>query len=134
MGFSRLHVFRFSPREGTPAATMPDRVPGSIVKERGRRMLALGDRLEQGFNGRFIGTTLPVLWESGEPAGNGLRWSGLTDNYIRVTTDTPVGTDLTNSVTDTTILATVPSGVVGTIDGVSSPTPINHRELPLLQT
>jgi threonylcarbamoyladenosine tRNA methylthiotransferase MtaB len=134
VGFSRLHVFRFSPREGTPAATMTDQVCGSTVKERSRRMIALGERLEQTFNRRFVGTALPVLWESGEPAGNTLRWSGLTDNYIRVTTETRDGTDLTNSVTGTTILSTVPGGVVGSIDGVSAPTPITRRELPLLQT
>jgi threonylcarbamoyladenosine tRNA methylthiotransferase MtaB len=134
VGFSRLHVFRFSPREGTPAATMTDQVCGSTVKERSRRMIALGERLEQTFNRRFVGTALPVLWESGEPAGNTLRWSGLTDNYIRVTTETRDGTDLTNSVTGNTILSTVPGGVVGSIDGVSAPTPITRRELPLLQT
>jgi threonylcarbamoyladenosine tRNA methylthiotransferase MtaB len=134
VGFSRLHVFRFSPREGTPAAAMPDRVPGSIVKERSESMRALGARLEQGFNRRFVGTTLPVLWESCERTCSDLRWGGLTDNYIRVTTETPEGTDLTNSVTDTEILSTVPGGVMGTIEGRSIPTPIAHRELPLLQT
>jgi threonylcarbamoyladenosine tRNA methylthiotransferase MtaB len=134
VGFSRLHVFRFSPREGTPAATMTDQVCGSTVKERSRRMIALGERLEQTFNRRFVGTALPVLWESGEPAGNTLRWSGLTDNYIRVTTETRDGTDLTNSVTGTTILSTVPGGVVGSIDGVSAPTPITRRELPQAPT
>jgi len=134
VGFSRLHVFRFSPREGTPAAAMPDRVPSTIVKERSKRMRALGERLEQEFNRRFIGTTLPVLWESGEPTGNGLRWSGLTDNYIRVTTETRDGIDLTNSVTDATILSTVSRGVSGMVEGMSIREPIVHRELPIRQT
>ncbi len=134
VGFSRLHVFRFSPREGTRAATMPAHVAPRIVKARCRSMIDLGGSLERDFNSRFIGTTLPVLWESGESAGDVLRWSGLTDNYIRVTTETRDGIDLTNSVTDTTILATVPGGVVGTVNGVSIPTPIDDRELPLLQT
>jgi threonylcarbamoyladenosine tRNA methylthiotransferase MtaB len=134
VAFSRLHVFRFSPREGTPAATMPDHVPGNIVKERSKMMLALGARLEEDFNGRFIGTTLRVLWESGERAGDSVRWSGLTDNYIRVMTETRDGIDLTNSITDTAILSTVPGGVLGSIDGVSIPTPTAHRELPLLKT
>ncbi len=134
VGFSRLHVFRFSPREGTPAATMPDRVPGSTVKERSKRMLALGVRLEQDFNRRFIGTTLPVLWEDSEQVSGGLRWRGLTPNYIRVTAETRDGTDLTNTVTDTTIFSTVPGGVVGSIEGMSIREPIVHRELPIRQT
>jgi threonylcarbamoyladenosine tRNA methylthiotransferase MtaB len=134
VAFSRLHVFRFSPREGTRAATMPDRVPGSTTRERSRRMLELGARLEQDFNRRFVDTALPVLWEDSRRVGKDLLWTGLTGNYIRVTTETRDGIDLTNTVTDTTIFSTVPGGVVGMIDGMSVRDAIAGRELPLIQT
>jgi len=44
-GFTRLHVFRYSPRPGTPAAAMPDRPDARTVADRARAMRALGERL-----------------------------------------------------------------------------------------
>jgi hypothetical protein len=97
-------------------------------------MLELGARLEQDFNRRFVDTALPVLWEDSRRVGKDLLWTGLTGNYIRVTTETRDGIDLTNTVTDTTIFSTVPGGVVGMIDGMSVRDAIAGRELPLIQT
>ncbi len=116
MGFSRLHVFRFSPREGTPAAAMPGRVPGPVVQERARRLHELGARLERDFAARFLGRTLPVLWEEAEPHGHALRHTGLTPNYLRVLTDTPPGTTLANTVTLARLLEPVPGGIVARIE------------------
>jgi threonylcarbamoyladenosine tRNA methylthiotransferase MtaB len=115
MAFSRLHVFRYSRREGTPAADMPGQAPGPVAQERSRRMHALGDELERAFNARFVGRELEVLWETSEPSGDQLRWSGLTPNYIRVTTTTSSDEDLFNRIMPTTILEPVPGGVVGRI-------------------
>ncbi|MCU0234545.1 MAG: MiaB/RimO family radical SAM methylthiotransferase, partial [Thermoanaerobaculales bacterium] len=78
LGFARLHVFRYSRRAGTLAATMPDQVPAPVAKERSRRMHALGAELENRFNARLVGTTADVLWETAEDLGSSLRWSGLT--------------------------------------------------------
>ncbi len=116
MGFSRLHVFRFSPREGTPAAAMPGRVPGPVVQERARRLHELGARLERDFAARFLGRTLPVLWEEAEPHGHALRHTGLTPNYLRVLTDTPPGTTLANTITPARLLEPVPGGIVARIE------------------
>jgi hypothetical protein len=44
-----------------------------------------------------------------------LRWSGLTTNYVRVTTLTSPEDDLINTVTPTTIVEAVPGGLVGKI-------------------
>ena len=115
MVFSRLHVFRYSRREGTPAADMPAQVPGPVAQERSRRMHQLGIELERGFNSRFVGCELEVLWETSEESGDGLRWSGLTPNYIRVTATTSPDEDLLNRITTTSITEVVPGGVVGRI-------------------
>jgi threonylcarbamoyladenosine tRNA methylthiotransferase MtaB len=115
LAFSRLHIFRYSIREGTPAARMPSRVPGPVAQERSARMHELAAALEQRFNSALIGKTADVLWEKAENHGDLLRWSGLTPNYVRVTTDTVLDEDLLNTVTSTEITEVVPGGVGGRI-------------------
>jgi len=78
--FSRLHVFRFSPREGTIAATLPGRVTERIVKERSERLSALDRNLRQDFAGSFVGKKLDFLPE--EEVGRKAR--GYSSNYIPV--------------------------------------------------
>ncbi|WP_076005091.1 tRNA (N(6)-L-threonylcarbamoyladenosine(37)-C(2))-methylthiotransferase MtaB [Dehalogenimonas formicexedens] len=83
IGFSRLHVFPYSPRPGTLAASMPDQVEHSAVKPRVARLLKLGRQCEAWFKGKFKGQFLEVLVEAREEG----RWVGYTDNYIRVSVD-----------------------------------------------
>ena len=113
MKFAKLHVFRYSPREGTAAAMMPGQVLPRIVQERRNRMQALGAVYETDFKARFIGRTVPVLWESAEPRPECVRWSGLTGNYIRVVAETGKDIDLTNKVTETTLVRELPGAVLG---------------------
>jgi len=83
LGFARIHVFTYSPRDGTEASRMPGQVPDGVRKQRSRSLLALAEASAQGFSRQFLGRMMPVLWE--RPAG-GLR-SGHTDNsdnYIMV--------------------------------------------------
>jgi threonylcarbamoyladenosine tRNA methylthiotransferase MtaB len=120
MGFSRLHVFRYSPRERTLAAAMPDQVPGAVARERSLKMQILGSHLEIDFNRSCVGSTQEVLWEEAEEFGIGRRWSGLTDTYIRVVTETDSAVDLTNQITAAQILETIPGGVLGAVEGVST--------------
>jgi len=90
MRFARIHVFPYSPRPGTKAEAMPDRVEGRVKQERSRKMRALGRAGIRNFRRRFLGKTVTVLWEK-QTCG---VWSGLTDNYIRVFTKSDK--DLTN--------------------------------------
>lgn len=113
LAFSHLHVFRFSPRSGTRAATLPGQIPGPVAAERSRRMLELGDRLEHAFRSRLVGRTLDVLWEQSEAHGEGRRWSGLTGAAVRVVAECAGYVDLSNLVTPTEILHTVPGGLQG---------------------
>ena len=86
MGFSRLHVFPYSPRKGTPAAARTDQVPGALRRERAARMQALAGALSEQFHHASLGRVAPVLFE--REAGG--VFDGLTDTYIRVYTDAPV--------------------------------------------
>jgi len=88
--FARIHVFAYSPRQGTQAAQMPHQVSDKIKKERSQKMLALAQESAQNFSRRFLGRTMPVLFEQ---QSNGV-WSGHTANYIKVYTKTTA--DLTN--------------------------------------
>ncbi len=81
VGFSKIHAFPYSERAGTEAAGMAGQLPPEVKKERMARLLALSDELARAYHAPFVGRTLPVLWEHREPDG---RWSGLTDNYLRV--------------------------------------------------
>ena len=79
--FSHLHVFPFSKRTGTPAATMSDQVPGTVIKERAAVLRQIGEHKNLNFAQRFIGSQLEVVIEGGEV--DGLR-KGLSQNYLPV--------------------------------------------------
>ena len=110
MRFARIHVFPFSPRPATEAASMPDHVPTGITAERVKRMLALAQESSKAYNERFIGRTRDVLWE--QCSGN--VWSGLTGNYIRVYTRS--SKDLANLITPVKLIKFYREGVFGEID------------------
>jgi threonylcarbamoyladenosine tRNA methylthiotransferase MtaB len=113
MKFARLHIFRYSRREGTAAASMRGQVPAQTAQERSQRMHVLNAALEDSFRRQFVGRTMPVLWESHEPYGFGLQWSGLTGNYLRAVTHTSPEVNLRNQVIDTHLLETAPAALLG---------------------
>jgi len=107
MDFARIHVFPFSPRPGTPAAEMKKQVKAAIKKERSRKMLALAEESAANFRKRFMGRTMPVLWEQ---KSNSI-WSGLTANYIRVYTKS--SEDLADQITEVKLEKIYKDGVWG---------------------
>ncbi|HET6477854.1 MAG TPA: tRNA (N(6)-L-threonylcarbamoyladenosine(37)-C(2))-methylthiotransferase MtaB [Dehalococcoidales bacterium] len=90
MAFARIHVFPYSPRQETEAARMPHQVADKVKRQRSQKMLALAEESAHNFHQRFLGKTMPVLWEK---QSDGI-WSGLTANYIKVYTES--SEDLTN--------------------------------------
>lgn len=78
---SYLHVFPFSPREGTPAATMAGRLPGGVIKERAQALRRLSDMKKRAFHRRFLGKELAVLVQG---RGEDGMLKGLSRNYIPV--------------------------------------------------
>ncbi len=112
IGFSRLHVFGYSPRPGTAASTMPNQISGPVKKARTRQMIELGKKLSLEFHQRYVGQTANVLWEATVGADNdGLRWVGYTDNYIRVQGHGPA--EWFNRVTAVNITHATADGVQG---------------------
>jgi threonylcarbamoyladenosine tRNA methylthiotransferase MtaB len=121
MEFGRLHVFGYSKRPDTAAATMDGHVPEPLKKERVQRLLALGRQLSLAFHGRYEACTRDVLWETAIAADDrGLKWIGYTDNYIRVAATGKA--DHFNQVTPTLLCEARPEGMKGTM--LPEPEPI----------
>ncbi len=78
---SYLHVFTYSERPDTPAATFDHRVEPDVRAERSRKLRELGARKKEEFYCRFIGKSVPVLVEARRPDGT---YHGLTGEYVRV--------------------------------------------------
>jgi len=112
IGFSRIHVFKYSPRKGTPAATMEDQVHGEIKNKRSEILIALGDRLSEEFNNRYLEGAKEVLYEEHTKRDENV-YEGYTSNYIRVRTPSPV--DLIGEIRDTRLEAVKGSLIHGTL-------------------
>ncbi len=107
IGFARIHVFPYSRRPGTQAAAMPDQVSERVKRERVQKMLALAEESALNFRQRFLGRTMPVLWEQ---KSNGV-WSGYTANYIKVYARS--SPDLTNQLIPVKLESIYKDGVWG---------------------
>ena len=80
IGFSRLHVFPFSSREGTVASRMKNQIHGDIKKERVNRLILLSKELEKEYYSKHLNETLEVLFEENKDG----YYKGYTSNYIKV--------------------------------------------------
>ena len=80
MNFSKIHVFPYSKRVGTPAATMPNQVDENVKKERVKKLMDLSNKLEEEYYNKFIGKELDILVEE---CDNNVS-IGHTSNYLMV--------------------------------------------------
>jgi threonylcarbamoyladenosine tRNA methylthiotransferase MtaB len=99
MDFAKVHVFPYSQRPNTPAATMQGQVHPDVRHARTLAMMQISQGAESTYAVQHLGRILPVLWET-ETDG---IWSGLTENYLRVHTRSQ--RDLLNEITPATITA-----------------------------
>jgi threonylcarbamoyladenosine tRNA methylthiotransferase MtaB len=85
MNFSGGHVFTYSPRPGTGAARMKGQIKLEVGKRRNRILQAAIEESTTSYREKFIGQTMPVLWESTTEYGEyGWRMEGWTGNYLRI--------------------------------------------------
>jgi threonylcarbamoyladenosine tRNA methylthiotransferase MtaB len=88
--FSYLHVFSFSKRPGTRAATLPNQVPAAIIQHRARELRALGDTKSAAFQRTQVDTPLQVLTlrhtslAASKSAVNPLWTPAISSNYLQV--------------------------------------------------
>jgi threonylcarbamoyladenosine tRNA methylthiotransferase MtaB len=96
MQFSDMHIFPYSSRPGTSAAHFVSNVPHGAKKARAAEMLEVAAEGFRAFRRQQLGKTRLVLWEAKRKSGPTPLWSGLTDNYIRVSMEDR--RDLRNSI------------------------------------
>jgi threonylcarbamoyladenosine tRNA methylthiotransferase MtaB len=96
IGFGHLHIFAYSPRQGTKAAQLADPVSRELKRQRSEALHELGQRMKRQTLEQQLGRTLPVLVEGSIQTG----WSGYTPNYLRVEISTDSPQDLSNRIVD----------------------------------
>jgi len=79
--FTYLHVFTYSARPGTPAASLPEQVPVTVAHERNRMLRQLAAQKKLEFQRSFLGGTLEAITLS---TYDGERTEALTDNYLKL--------------------------------------------------
>ncbi|SCX94543.1 tRNA (N(6)-L-threonylcarbamoyladenosine(37)-C(2))-methylthiotransferase MtaB [Alkaliphilus peptidifermentans] len=81
--FSDIHVFKFSPRKGTPAAEFTQQVDGIKKHKRSEKLIELGEKMKLHYLEQFIGREKEVLFETISKEYPD-HVEGLTNNYIKV--------------------------------------------------
>lgn len=133
MRFAEMHIFRYSPRKGTAATRLRGQVHPDVQHERSRQLIELGKRHATEYRRSFIGQTEQVLFETASEtptngeyltgdsevaapealSGEGMIWSGLTGNYIRVWTRHPG--NLANRLLPVRLVAEHDNGLIGVV-------------------
>ena len=78
---THMHVFKYSPRKGTPAATMENQVDPSTKHDRSEKLLQLNEENFNKFGQKMLGKEFNVLFE--QKVGDN-KYEGLTENYVKV--------------------------------------------------
>lgn len=99
MKFSKIHVFPYSPKRGTPAAVMPEQIDNRIKNERSQKLIALSEEMGEKFLEQFVNQEMEVLYER-EIEQN--VYEGHTTNYIKVHTKSDE--NVTNCIIKTSII------------------------------
>jgi threonylcarbamoyladenosine tRNA methylthiotransferase MtaB len=87
IGFSRLHVFKYSSRPGTAAAGFQGHLPNEIKDKRSKEMIKLGEEMADEYRRHFIGSVQPVLVEKVVPY---CYSEGFSPHYLRIRIYTPI--------------------------------------------
>ena len=100
--FTSAFTFQYSPRPGTPAATMPDQVPPEVVKERYGRLIELQERVSAEENAKQVGRSLELLVTAGDGKKNveTRRMSGraFDGRLVHFNTDPADGVELSDEI------------------------------------
>ena len=87
--FYKMHVFKYSKRDGTLASTMSNQVDGKIQEERSKKLIKLSDENQLKYNKTCIGKELEVLFEEKQ----GDFYVGHTKDYVVVKTASNIDLD-----------------------------------------
>jgi len=83
ISLTRLHVFKYSPRKGTPAASFVEQVNPQEKENRSNALLELSDKKEKEFHEKYLSREMEVFFEQGLEKKRGFI-EGHTSNFIKV--------------------------------------------------
>ena len=83
IGFYELHVFQYSKRAGTKAATMPQQVAAEIKKSRSSCLIEIGEEMSADYRRAFVGKELEVLFEEKVKLKGQDYYIGFSREYIK---------------------------------------------------
>ncbi len=109
-GFSKTHIFPYSPREDTPAAKMSDHCKSSEIKARKKELESLTAETSLRYKNSFIGRDTSILVENRRDKKTG-KLCGYSDRYIKVLFDGP--DDLMNEIVNVHVESVLPQFVLG---------------------
>ncbi len=111
VGFAKMHIFSFSPRQGTPAATMQDTVDKRVIKKRIQILRDLNSRLESKFREQFLDETAIILTEN-----RNKQLSGRCERYFTVHLEETDNRLENNQLIKVRLVKNVENGLIGKID------------------
>ncbi|OOZ37497.1 tRNA (N(6)-L-threonylcarbamoyladenosine(37)-C(2))-methylthiotransferase MtaB [Solemya velesiana gill symbiont] len=116
IGFGHLHIFAYSHRPGTRAATLDLPVARETIRQRSNELHALGERLKRELLEAYVGRSFPVLIEG--TGGDPDHAMGYTPNFLRVQITDTHAAQLENTIQQVKLHALAPNGewLQGTIE------------------
>ncbi|WP_445366473.1 tRNA (N(6)-L-threonylcarbamoyladenosine(37)-C(2))-methylthiotransferase MtaB [Methylomonas sp. BW4-1] len=118
LGFGHIHIFSYSPREGTKAAGLPDQVDQNTKKLRSKQLHELADTMKHNFIAENLGEQANILWEGQKEAQQDgvVRHFGYTPNYLRVACDVAPDLILENRIMSGVLVEAKPDFVLVRLD------------------
>ncbi len=84
VGFYEIHVFKYSRRDGTPAAKMDGQVPEKVKQERSRRLMDIANHMKRRFEDWYVGKAVEVLFEESKQRNGRQVFYGFTPEYVKI--------------------------------------------------
>lgn len=109
VGFSKVHVFKYSKRSGTPAANRTDQVKEEIKSERSKLLIDLTDNLRYNYNNSFMNENVEIL---AEKENNGV-FSGHTKSYMEVVVKSD--RNIKNQLVNVKVIDVSDEGLIGSL-------------------
>ena len=111
VGFAKMHIFSFSPRKGTLAATMQDTVDNRVIKKRVQVLCDLNNELASKFREQFIGETASILTENSDQQS-----CGRSERYFMVYLEKEAKKTGKNQLIRVKLIRNAENGLIGKLD------------------
>ena len=107
IGFGHIHIFTYSSREGTKAASLPNQLTNEVKKQRSKQLHKLAETMKQQFSEENLKHQFSVLWEGHKQAieDNQHLVFGYTPNYLRVACKVPNTKSIENEIINSELIS-----------------------------